>query len=125
MPISCRESQTSKRHQRRSIGVPARSVPPHSDGDGFFSNKAWAGIVKKLGVSPREGEVARCVLAGLGDQQIAEKLGVSLSTIQTHMNRIYKRLAIHRRTELVKRIFFCWSTRRGRSDHRMMHHRPR
>ena len=49
------------------------------------------------------------MLAGLGDQQIAEKLGVSLSTIQTHMGRIYKRLAIHRRTELVKQIFFCWS----------------
>ena len=116
MPTSCRESQTSKRHQRRSIGVPAPSVLPRCDGDGFFSDRAWAGIVKKLGVSPREGEVARCVLAGLRDWQIAEKLGVSLSTIQTHMCRIYKRLAIHRRTELVKRIFSSWFTKSGRSN---------
>ena len=105
MSISGKKSSASNgRHQRRDtrlLRVPAPKVPPGSDGDGFFSDKAWAGIAKKLGLSPREADIARCLPAGLGDRQIARKLDVSLNTIQGHMKRLYGKLAIHSRAEVV------------------------
>lgn len=103
-----KESQASRgRHQRRDAGVlqvPARNVPPGSDGDGFLSEKGWASIAKKLRLSPREVDIARCVLAGLGSRQIARELDVSPKTIPTYMTRLYEKLGIHSRAELVRRI---------------------
>ena len=72
MSTSRKASQTSKRHQRRDAGntqVPAPSVP--ADDDGLFCEKDWTDFTDKLGLSPREVRVARCVVAGQADKQIA------------------------------------------------------
>ena len=112
MSVSGKESQASKgRHQRRDAGVlqvPAPKVPPCGDGDGFFSDKAWAGIANKLGLSPREMEIARCVVADQKRQQIARRLDISLHTVQTHMKHLHEKLEIQSRGELVARIFHAY-----------------
>ena len=109
MLISGKKSSTSKgRHQRRDAGVlqvPAPNIPPGGDGDGFFSDKAWAGIANKLGLSQRQVEIARCVVADQKNQQIARRLDMSLNTVQTHMKRLHEKLAIKTRAGLVARIF--------------------
>ncbi|MCE5314686.1 MAG: response regulator transcription factor [Armatimonadota bacterium] len=55
----------------------------------------------KLGLSPREQEVASLVAHGLTSRQIADQLCVSLKTIETHRYRIFKQLKITTRSELV------------------------
>jgi DNA-binding NarL/FixJ family response regulator len=40
------------------------------------------------GLTPREGEVAALVATGLGNKQIATRLGISLPTVKDHVHRI-------------------------------------
>jgi DNA-binding NarL/FixJ family response regulator len=49
----------------------------------------------------RELEVLRHVGAGLGNQQIATAMGVSLSTVRTHLKAIYKKLGLASRSDAI------------------------
>lgn len=50
-------------------------------------------------LSPRETEVLRLVADGLSNQKIAERLGLGLETVKTHMRHIMEKLAVSDRTE--------------------------
>jgi DNA-binding CsgD family transcriptional regulator len=52
-------------------------------------------------LSLREGEVVELIARGNSVASIAERLVVSENTVRTHMKRIYKKLAIHKRQELL------------------------
>ncbi|MBM4427275.1 MAG: response regulator transcription factor, partial [Chloroflexi bacterium] len=54
-------------------------------------------------LTDREGEVLRLLAAGLSNQEIAAKLVVSLSTIKTHVTRIYGKLDVTSRTQAIVR----------------------
>ena len=58
---------------------------------------------KKLGLSKREIEVLDMLAKGYSNQQIADKLFVSLNTIKTHIAKIYQKLNAKRRTQAVER----------------------
>lgn len=53
-------------------------------------------------VTPREQEVLTLIAAGLTNREIADKLGVSLSTVQTHYAHLIEKLNLRNRTALVK-----------------------
>ena len=53
------------------------------------------------GLSEREYEVLECLASGLSNQEIADKLFVSLSTIKTHVSNIYLKLDVKRRTQAI------------------------
>jgi predicted ATPase/DNA-binding CsgD family transcriptional regulator len=57
--------------------------------------------VPDVGLSPRELEVLRLVVAGRTDQQIADALFVSRRTITTHIGNILAKLGVANRTEAV------------------------
>ncbi|HYJ92554.1 MAG TPA: response regulator transcription factor [Pyrinomonadaceae bacterium] len=59
--------------------------------------------LKKLGISKREYEVLELVAAGLSNQEIAEKLFVSVSTVKTHVSNVLAKLDASRRTEAIAR----------------------
>jgi len=48
----------------------------------------------------REGEVAQLVAAGLGNQEIADRLVLSKRTVDSHLNHIFKKLGLSSRTQL-------------------------
>jgi LuxR family maltose regulon positive regulatory protein len=54
-------------------------------------------------LSDREKEVLHFIAAGLTNQQIAQKLFVSLNTIRTHTKNINTKLDVHSRTQAVAR----------------------
>lgn len=54
-------------------------------------------------LTDREGEVLRLLATGLSNQEIAAKLVVSLSTIKTHVTRIYDKLDVTSRTQAIVR----------------------
>lgn len=49
-------------------------------------------------LTPRETEILRCVAAGLTNQQIAEKLFVSVRTVERHMGNMYEKLGLQGRS---------------------------
>jgi DNA-binding NarL/FixJ family response regulator len=48
----------------------------------------------------REQEIVRLVGAGLGNKEIARRLGVSLATVRTHLSSVYGKLGAASRVEL-------------------------
>lgn len=54
---------------------------------------------KKL--TPRENEIAGLLSAGLSNQAIAEMLGISKNTVETHAKRIRAKLNIRSRSWVV------------------------
>lgn len=77
-------------------------VPVHikvSDA-GFVQNE---GEMKKLGISQREYDVLELMSSGLSNQEIADKLFISLNTVKTHTANLYMKLDVKRRTQAVQR----------------------
>ena len=56
-----------------------------------------------LRLSNRELEVLQLMANGLSNQQIAERLFVSLNTIKTHTSNLFLKLEVERRTQAVEK----------------------
>jgi two-component system response regulator NreC len=54
------------------------------------------------GLTTREKEILTLIASGSSNQQIAEKLFISIKTVQTHRAHILEKLGLHDRTELVR-----------------------
>ena len=88
--------------------VSAKEEPgkrPHSSGEfrDRFS-KQMAMVRDHYGLSARETEVAELIARGNSVARIAEILVVSENTIRTHSKRIYTKLDIHKRQELIELV---------------------
>ena len=57
--------------------------------------------IKTLGISKREFEVLELIAAGLSNQDIADRLFVSTSTVKTHVSNVLAKLSAGRRTEAI------------------------
>jgi len=53
-------------------------------------------------LSPREREVLDLVAQGYTNQQIAERLGLSVRTVETHRSRLVEKLGLRSRADLVR-----------------------
>ena len=54
-----------------------------------------------LRLSVREEEILQLIGTGLSNKQVARHLGISQSTVSTHLERLYKRNGLHTRAEAV------------------------
>jgi DNA-binding CsgD family transcriptional regulator len=66
----------------------------------FFLDEA---NLRKVGISKREYEVLELIAQGLSNQEIADKLFVSVSTVKTHAANIFAKLDARRRTQAIQR----------------------
>ncbi|WP_245811328.1 response regulator transcription factor [Ekhidna lutea] len=57
----------------------------------------------KLGLSKREVEVLELLAQGFSNQEVADKLFVSLNTAKTHISNIYTKLNVKRRTQAIQK----------------------
>jgi DNA-binding CsgD family transcriptional regulator len=57
-------------------------------------------IMQEKGLTGREMEVCVLAVEGMANQEIAERLFISSSTIKKHLNKVYKKFAVHSRTQL-------------------------
>ena len=57
----------------------------------------------RMDLSRRELEVLELMAQGLSNQEIAEKLFVSLNTIKTHTSRLFEKMDVKRRTQAVEK----------------------
>ncbi len=51
-------------------------------------------------LTAREAEILCLVAEGLGNKQIALRLGLAVPTVRTHLNRVYEKLRVESRVEL-------------------------
>lgn len=59
--------------------------------------------LERLGISKREHEVLELMAKGLSNQEIADKLFVSVNTVKTHLANLFVKLEVSRRTQAVQR----------------------
>ena len=59
-----------------------------------FTDDEWLTIVAELRLAPREADVLRAALTDEGSTMIAAALGLSVSTVSTYKNRLYRRLGV-------------------------------
>jgi len=57
----------------------------------------------KAGLSKREAEILILINEGLSNQQIADKLFISESTVKKHISNIFQKLGVERRTEAIRK----------------------
>lgn len=58
---------------------------------------------EKYELSPRELEVLQLMAEGLSNQEIADRLFVSLNTVKTHASKIFEKIDVKRRTQAVEK----------------------
>ena len=58
-------------------------------------------VAGRYGLSARELEVLILMAKGRSASRVAEDLGVTLATINSHVNHIYRKLGVHSRQELI------------------------
>lgn len=59
--------------------------------------------IEKYGLSTREAEVLKYISQGMKNQEIADKMFVSLSTIKTHTKNIFDKMDVRNRIEAVRK----------------------
>ena len=56
-------------------------------------------------LAPREQEVLQLLVSGHSYKMIAEKCGITLETVRSHIKRIYEKLQVHSATEAAAKTF--------------------
>ena len=71
-----------------------------SRNENFVLNKS---LVAKLELSARELEILGLMAEGNSNQEIADRIFVSLSTVKTHNQNLFEKLDVKRRTQAVEK----------------------
>lgn len=74
--------------------------------DTFINQKT---LFKQNNVSEREVEIITLVMQGFSSQTIAEKLFLSVHTVNTHKRNIYRKLSVPNERELIKLIHYQYN----------------
>lgn len=67
----------------------------------LFAQQLQKNIDQEELLSPRELEVLQWIADGLASKHIAEHMHISVHTVKAHIQRIYKKLEVSRRTQAV------------------------
>jgi ATP/maltotriose-dependent transcriptional regulator MalT len=101
-------SETLEARQQGRLD-PANKVPAHYlrkllaalEGDDSGTMSPAEGLPEPL--SARELEVLQLIAAGKSNRRIASELFVSVGTVKTHLNNVYRKLDAHSRTQALAR----------------------
>ena len=86
----------------RGLSYTSRMNRPTLDG-----RRRGAEVQLRLDRTPltkREKEVVALLVSGASTRQIAEQTGLTVATVHTYLKRIYSKLGVHSRVELVARM---------------------
>jgi DNA-binding CsgD family transcriptional regulator len=102
------------REEKRGATMTRGSMADGADGaDGWSSGRGerllapsqWGAIQESLKLSDRELQITKQVFNDEKEATIARKLGISSHTVHTHLERLYRKLGVSSRCELLVRIF--------------------
>ncbi|MGA2679713.1 MAG: LuxR C-terminal-related transcriptional regulator [Sedimentisphaerales bacterium] len=71
----------------------------------IFSEAELNQLVQELSLSSRQTDIVRCLFAGYSDKQIANQMQIHIPTVRTHITRLFRKLDVDDREELILRIF--------------------
>lgn len=74
----------------QNVGAPVILVRPTADLDQWFT-----------ALTPRQRQVARHIIAGQPNKQIAHELGITVATVKDHVHAVLQRLGLSSRAALI------------------------
>lgn len=77
---------------------------PNNDHKETISTELITNTMKTFNLSSREQEVILEVIHGLGYQDIAKKLFISLETVRSHIKNSYRKMDVSSRAEAIAKI---------------------
>ena len=83
---------------------------------GGIRTPAVDGAASPLPITAREREIVNLVAAGLSNRQIADRLVVSVRTVEGHVYRIFAKLGIDDREQLVHLVRLAWRRNLNRAS---------
>ena len=63
-------------------------------------------IANRYGLTGRQIDIVRMIRNGATNDEVARQLSIGLPTVKTHLQRLFSRLAVTSRTELVAKLYF-------------------
>ena len=90
-----------------------------------LSDDKWRSIAESLGLSRRQLQIVRCVFDGLDEPSIGHQLRVFSHTVHSHLNRLYKKIRVKSRCELIVLVFLNYLSRASPSRRRASEVAPR
>jgi DNA-binding CsgD family transcriptional regulator len=71
----------------------------------LFSKSEFTVLAEELSLSPRENQIVGQILSGHSDKQIAQNLEMAVPTLRTHLTRIFSKLDVNDKNELIVQVF--------------------
>ena len=71
------------------------------------AERACAALSRDYGLSAREKDTLQLLVLGHTRSYIAEQMGVSTGTVQTHLSHIYQKLDVHKREAVIEMVSRC------------------
>lgn len=91
-------------HREVPVVPPRHRIQMRPVGSSMFSEHAWEEIARSLRLSGRELQIVRGIFDDEKDLAIAQRIGISLSTVHTHVERLHRKLAVMDRPQLLLRV---------------------
>ena len=82
-----------------------RMTPADIDSSTYGATTAADFAAERFGLSPREADVLRLLVAGESTAQIQDTLCIAPGMFNYHMRNIYSKLGVHSRQELLVFIY--------------------
>lgn len=76
-----------------------------ADAQEIFSERNWARIAESLRFSGRETQIVMGIFDDDTEHGIGRRFGMSQHTVHTHLQRLYRKLGVSSRTQLILRVF--------------------
>lgn len=70
----------------------------------ILTESEWLEISSRLHLSARESQIVRLMLCSLLQSSIAKRLRISPHTVHTHVDRVYRKVRVSGRCELVLKV---------------------
>jgi DNA-binding NarL/FixJ family response regulator len=82
-------------------------------------------IADSLDLSDRQLEIVRCVFDGLDETSISRELDISHHTVHTYLDRLYRKVGVKSRCELVVQVFLAYLSRQDDGSAARLNSPPR
>jgi len=85
----------------------------------LFTEQEWARLQEHLHLPLRQAEIVRHIVSGKSDKQIARAMGISITTVRTHVSRLFRKFDLNDRMELMLHVFTClrqYDTAQGHNE---------
>lgn len=86
----------------RTVGAGGKFLDPAVTASAITAVRGDRHRVQRDAISPREEEVLRLIAAGYSNKEVADRLGVSVKTVETHKMHGMEKLGMSSRVDLVR-----------------------